>query len=122
RRRSAPDRSRGRLRRRERRARRRAARLRRCARTAPGEPEPAQPPGEVQRQAREEGAGAPQEEDALIAGGVLVGAGLACAVWGARAVSGGSRPLDLVGALAAAMGVLLAGLGGVALLVPRFLG
>jgi hypothetical protein len=58
----------------------------------------------------------------LTAGVALLVLGVAGVVWGARAASGDSRPLDLVGALAAGAGVLLAGLGGVSLLVPHFLG
>jgi hypothetical protein len=58
----------------------------------------------------------------VIAPVLLVGLGAAAVAWGARAADRSPRPIDLLGALAAGAGVLTAVAGGVALLVPRFLG
>ena len=41
--------------------------------------------------------------------GVCAAVGVALAVWGARASTAGARPLDLLGAVAAGAGVLMAG-------------
>lgn len=57
-----------------------------------------------------------------MAGIALVVVGFLCLGWGLRAVQVGGRPVDVVGALAAGSGVVLAALGGVALFVPGFLG
>ena len=54
-------------------------------------------------------------------GGVLILAGGALAVWGARAALDGKRPLDLVAAVAAALGIGLAAAGAVTLAVRGFL-
>ena len=54
-------------------------------------------------------------------GAALVFAGGALAVWGARTALSGKRPLDLVAAVAAAVGVALAATGAVTIAVPGFL-
>jgi hypothetical protein len=54
-------------------------------------------------------------------GFVLLLAGLGGTVWGTMAATTRRRPLDLVGSLGAAAGVLLAALGALDLLVAGFL-
>jgi hypothetical protein len=53
---------------------------------------------------------------------LLVAFGVAGGGYGARMATLGERPVDLAGALVAALGVAVAGVGAVALLSPRFLG
>ena len=51
---------------------------------------------------------------------LAVGLGVFLTVWGVRAATSRQRPLDLVGALAAGLGVLCAACGATAFVVPRF--
>ena len=55
-------------------------------------------------------------------GALMMAAGALLCAWGMRAATSGRRPLDLVGAVAAALGIALAGAGGAQLVVPEFLG
>ena len=57
-----------------------------------------------------------------LVGGALVLAGGATAVWGVRAAMMKRRPFDLVAALAAPAGLLIALAGGVLIFEPTFLG
>lgn len=53
---------------------------------------------------------------------LLLAIGALLCVWGGHAATSARRPVDLVGAVAAGLGVLLAALGGLTLVVPDFLG
>jgi hypothetical protein len=55
-------------------------------------------------------------------GAALILVGGAATTWGARAAVERRRPVDLVGALVAPAGVLVALVGGVLLVEPGFLG
>lgn len=55
-------------------------------------------------------------------GWVLLAVGALLSAWGGHAATAARRPVDLVGAVAAGLGVLLAALGGLTLVVPDFLG
>ena len=57
-----------------------------------------------------------------MAGIALLVLGAALAGWGTRAATVAARPVDLVGALAAPVGVVLMLVGAVSLAVPGFLG
>ena len=54
-------------------------------------------------------------------GALVALVGLAAAIWGILTATRARRPADIAGALVAALGVALALIGGVAMLVPRFL-
>jgi hypothetical protein len=56
-----------------------------------------------------------------MAGILLLLVGVALLGWGARSAASGKRPLDLVGAVAAPVGVALCLVGALALAVPHFL-
>ena len=57
----------------------------------------------------------------MILGSMMVVVGCAVAGISARAATGDDRPLALLGAIGSGMGVVLAGLGGVVILLPGFL-
>ncbi len=56
-----------------------------------------------------------------VLGGALVLVGGAAAAWGVHASTTRRRPIDLIAALAAPLGVVIALLGGVLVFVPGFL-
>ena len=58
----------------------------------------------------------------MIAGAAIAIAGVMLCGWGLRAADGGERPLDLVGAIKAALGALTFASGIAALVAPGFIG